>query len=344
MVEAASRRDVVRMAGLGLGALAVPGAAWAAQAAEDPLDYVDPELRPLAKLWLKMQQSKTEMPPAPLPPIPAGVEKQVVPGRNGAPPVTLYVINAQPKGAPATGGILHTHGGGFIYRSALEDLARLKMLAERIGCVIVTVEYRLAPGTHFPGSLEDNYAGLKWMADNAAAIGVDPARIALMGESAGGGHAAILAIAARDRGGIKPAFQALIYPMLDDRTGSTRRVPPHIGTIVWTAADNRKGWGAFLGQPAGRPTVPAGSVPARVTNLAGLPPAFIAVGGIDLFVDEDIAYAGRLTDAGVATELLVLPNAYHAFDLAMPQARVSRQFQAAFDAALTRALGLKKAA
>ena len=340
-----NRRDVVRLAGLGLGALAVPGGAWAAAAGEDPLLYVDPELRGLAQMWLKMQEQQAKAPPAPpppKPPVPAGVETKVIPGRKGQPPVTIFIINAKPGSAP-TGGILHTHGGGFIYRSAQEDLARLKVLAEKLSCVIVTVEYRLAPGTRFPGSLEDNYAGLKWMADNAASIGVDPARIALMGESAGGGHAAILAIAARDRGEVKPCFQALVYPMLDDRTGSTRAVPKNIGTIVWTAADNRKGWGAFLGQPAGRPTAPPGSVPSRVANLAGLPPAFIAVGGLDLFVEEDIAYASRLNDAGVPTELLVLPGAYHAFNFANPIARVSKQFDAAFEGALTRAMKLKPA-
>lgn len=338
-----TRRQLLRLAGLGLGALSLPGLALAAE--EDPLGHVDPELREVARTWLRQmaaQKAKGPTPPLAQPPalpVPPDVIKRMVPGRDGAPPVAVYIIGANPDAAP-TGGILHIHGGGYIYRSALEDVDRLRVLAARLSCVIVTVEYRLAPGTRFPGSLEDNYAALKWMVANAASIGVDPARIALMGISAGGGHAAMLAIAARDRGEVQPAFQALIYPMLDDRTGSSRPVPANIGTIIWTAEDNRRGWSALLGQPAGMETAPAGSVPSRVADLAGLPPAFIAVGGIDLFAGEDIDYARRLNDAGVATELLVLPGAYHAFDIVVPQARVSRQFQQAFDDALSRALKL----
>src|SRR5205085_5133527 len=147
------------------------------------------------------------------------------------------------------------------------------------------------PATKFPGSLEDNYAGLKWLFQNAGELGVDTKRIAVMGESAGGGHAAMLAIAARDRGEVPVMYQALIYPMLDDRTGSTRKVPPHIGTIGWTAEQNRNGWTSLLGVPAGAAKVPDGSVPSRLDDVRGLPPAYIGVGAIDRFVEADITYA-----------------------------------------------------
>ena len=203
--------------------------------------------------------------------------------------------------------------------------------------MIVTVEYRLAPETPFPGPLDDCYAALKWVYANAASIGADKTRIAVLGESAGGGLAAMLAIAARDRGEVPLCYQALVYPMLDDRTGSTRTPPPHKGEVIWTPAQNRFGWTSFLGQPAGGPTVPKGSVPARETNLASLPPTFIGVGSIDLFVDEDIEYAKRLVDAGVLTELHIVPGAFHGFDTSVAQASVSKQFHAALISAIATA-------
>lgn len=207
-------------------------------------------------------------------------------------------------------------------------------LSRQLDCVVVNVDYRLSPDTPFPGPVEDNYAALRWLHDNAEALGVDGKRIAIMGESAGGGLAAMLAIAARDRGEVPVCYQVLIYPMLDDRTGSTRHVPPHIGTIGWDESGNRFGWSSFLGVPAGSPRVPEGAVPARVENLSGLPPAFIGVGSIDLFVDEDLVYARRLIDAAVPTTVDVVPGAYHGFDFIASEARVSRDFVAAWTGAL----------
>ncbi len=223
-------------------------------------------------------------------------------------------------------------------RSASLAMTFLQTAAQTCNCVVVSVDYRLAPETHFPGSLEDNYAALRWLYTNADALGVDRKRIATGGESAGGGHAAALAIAARDRKEIPIAFQLLIYPMLDDRTGSTRPVPPNIGNFIWTAESNVFGWTSLLGVPAGSPNIPAGSAPARVANLAGLPPACIIVGAIDLFVDEDIEYARRLIAAGVPAELHVIPGAYHGFDLLAPNARASARFKDYWTGALRRAL------
>jgi acetyl esterase/lipase len=167
---------------------------------------------------------------------------------------------------------------------------------------------------------------------------VDRNRIVVMGESAGGGHAAALALAARDRGEVPLAGQVLIYAMLDDRTGSVRRTPPHLGTFVWTPELNVLGWSALLGMPAGSAAVPRGAVPARAASLAGLPPTFIGVGALDLFVEEDIEYARRLLNAGVPTELFVAPGAYHGFQFIVPTAAVSREFIRATDTALARML------
>lgn len=274
-------------------------------------------------------------PPAPerLADIP--VMEQMIAGPKGAPQVKLFVINA--KAGASRPGILHTHGGGYILGTAATDVRRLQELARELDAVIVSVEYRLAPETTYEGSIEDNYAGLRWMYDQAAQIGLDRSRIALTGESAGGGHAALLAITARDRGEIPILFQALVYPMLDDRTGGAVKVPAHIATLGWRAPENQYGWRAFLGQAPGTATVPARAVPARTPSLAGLPPAFIQVGGVDLFVSEDIDYARRLNEAGVPTELQVIPAAFHGFDQLAPDSPQARQFRQARVEALRRA-------
>jgi acetyl esterase/lipase len=263
--------------------------------------------------------------------------RREIPGPNGAPDVPIYVIGANP--AERRPAILHMHGGGFIVGDAAEYLPVLQAQALAIGCVIVSVDYRLAPETPFPGPLEDGYAALKWLYTHCRELGVDPTRIAVQGESAGGGLAAMLAIAARDRAEVPVLFQCLTYPMLDDRTGSTHGVLNHIGTFCWTAKYNRMGWSALLQQPAGSPDVPAGSVPSRVDNLVGLPAAFIWVGSIDLFIEENLEYASRLAKAGVPVELHVLPGVYHGFDGAVPGADVTQAYRMAVISAFAQAFG-----
>lgn len=326
-----------------------PAAAPLSAADEAKLRPIAPELRDAALKAMgfsKMMGTINEAmvlasrkrgggPPAPERLSDVPVAEQMIPGPDGGPQVKLYVVNA--KAGTSRPGILHTHGGGFILGTAATDIRRLQDLARELDCVIVSVEYRLAPETDYTGSIEDNYAGLRWMYGNAAQIGLDRNRIAVSGESAGGGHAALLAIAARDRGEIPILFQALVYPMLDDRTGGAVQAPSHIATIGWSASENQYGWRAFLRQQPGTPAVPARAVPARTANLAGLPPAFIEVGGVDLFVSEDIDYARRLNDAGVATELLVIPGAFHGFDQLAPDSPQAKQFTRAKIEALRRA-------
>jgi len=315
------------------------------------LSYVNPELRPVAEI---IQAVRATFPRATLstlgewrerqtawafPALDApGYEKRAIAGPAGAPDLTIYVINAEPgKSKPA---VLHMHGGGYIGMSAKNDIANLQSIAGALDCVIVTVEYRLAPETTYMGSTEDNYTGLLWLYRQAEELGVDRERIAVMGESAGGGHAALLALTARDRGEVPLIYQALTYPMLDDRTGVTHVPPSPIGSLGWSVEDNRFGWGSFLGQEPGTETVPARAVPARNADLKGLPPAFIGVGSIDLFVEEGVEYARRLTDSGVATELHVVPGAFHGFDIAGAQTSVAKDFKAARLAALGRAFAM----
>jgi acetyl esterase/lipase len=315
----------------------------------DPTPYVDAEFHGMVPAILQITAQNAKTPLAELraaasmledpPPDPAWIER-MVPGVKGAPDVRVYVINGGSTGAPRP-AILHLHGGGFIRGTAKSSIPSLQPIARALDCVIVTVDYRLAPETPFPGALDDNYAALLWLHRHAADLGVDPRRVAVMGESAGGGHAAMLTIAARDRGDAALCcYQALVYPMLDDRTGTTRPVPPQTGALMWTPERNRFGWTSLLGVPAGAPQVPDGAVPARIANLKGLPPTFIGVGSIDLFVNEDIAYAQRLIDVGVSVEVDVVPGAFHGFDLVLPHAAISQRFRARLTDALRRGFGL----
>jgi acetyl esterase/lipase len=337
-----SRRSLIAGAALTWSAAGCTKAALAADI--DPLSLVDPELLSVARAMggsrinaatLRDVRATPDVPA--LPPPALQPEFRTIPGPKGAPDVRVMMIDGSGRqtGKPV---YLHMHGGGFVTGRLTRNPGAQQMLAQQAGCLLVSVDYRLAPETRFPGALEDNYAALRWLHANADALGIDRKRIAIGGDSAGGGHAAMLAIAARDRGEFPIAFQLLVFPMLDDRTGSTVMPPHHVGTIGWNAASNRFGWASLLGQAPGLASVPAGSVPARERDLAGLPPTFIAVGGLDLFVAEDIAYAERLNAAADSVELLVVPGAFHAFQVVVPEARVSRQFKAAIVAALRRGL------
>ena len=195
-------------------------------------------------------------------------------------------------------------------------------LTHNLQCVIVSADYRLAPETSFPGNVEDAYAALAWAATKGAGHGIDPACIGVMGESAGGGLAAALALLARDRGEHRLAFQHLIYPMLDDRTCVLADPHPYAGEFIWTTASNHFGWKALLGQEPGAPDISPYAAPARAEDLAGLPPTYIGTAALDLFVEENLDYARRLLRAGVPLELHVYPGAFHAFNI-VPGAKVA---------------------
>lgn len=286
------------------------------------IDLVDPELRPFLQLWPELVLTTESLADirsyrAPLPEIDtSGVALRAlaIPNSSGAPDIPLLVYT--PESAAPRPAIFHMHGGGFVLGAA-QDLSPIHYaLARDLGCAIVSVDYRLAPETSFPGNIEDCYQALAWTFANASAEGIDATRIGVMGESAGGGLAAALALLARDRSDYRLAFQSLIYPMLDDRTGTVGDPHPTAGEFIWSAAHNRFGWAALLGQAAGTDGVSSYAAAARAEQLAGLPPTFIGTGSLDLFVEEDMDYARRLMRAGVAVELHVYPGAYHAFDIA----------------------------
>ncbi len=212
--------------------------------------------------------------------------------------------------------VVDIHGGGMIAGTLDQNEALLKSLSARAELTLLTPDYRLAPEHPDPAPVEDCYATVRWAAAHAAELGIDPARIAVMGGSAGGGLAAGVTLLARDRGGPAIARQLLIYPMLDDRTRTADPEMAH--ALLWSVDDNVTGWDALLGAASGVDDVSSYAAPARATDLSNLPPAYIDVGGLDLFRDEDVAYATRLARSGVPTELHVLPGVPHAFDILAP--------------------------
>jgi acetyl esterase/lipase len=261
---------------------------------------------------------------------------KLAPGPNGAPdvPVRIYQPKNRTDMLPA---LLWIHGGGYIFGNIENEDLMARQLTLAAGCVVAAVEYRLAPECPFPGPVEDCYAALKWVAAHARELGVDPARIAIGGASAGGGLAAGLALLARDRKEVNVIFQLLIYPMLDDcNTAPASASLPD--TLLWRREDNLIGWKSYLGcKPGGKGVSPYASA-FRATDLTSLPPTYITVGELDLFRNENVLYAQRLIEAGVPTDLHVYAGAFHAFDAIAPGAGVSKRFTADYQQALEHAL------
>lgn len=263
------------------------------------------------------------------------VTEHIAPGLEGGPGVRVLVYRPDGLG-PDAPAVLQIHGGGFVFGTAELGDPRNRAMAKSVGCAVVSVDYRLAPETPFPGGLEDCYAALVWLHQAAKTLGIDARRIAIRGESAGGGLAASLALLARDRGGPPIRFQLLIYPMLDDRT-TVREAHPFTGEFVWDMASNRFAWESWLGQLPGSEQIPSLAAAARVTDLCGLPPTFIATAALDMFVEENLEYARRLLRAGNSVELFMAAGAFHGFEAMAPDADVSRRFISQSDAALIRA-------
>lgn len=248
---------------------------------------------------------------------------------------TVRVLSYErPDRVTPSGALVWIHGGGYILAGPEVAHAWCSRVAHDLGVLVVSVDYRLAPEHPFPAGLDDCFAALEWLRARAATLGVDPSRIAVGGDSAGGGLAAALAQMAHDRGGPPVAFQLLQYPMLDDRTAlSPRR------SIVWTNPSNRFAWGAYLGHPVADDESRPWAVPARRVDLTGLPPAWIGVGDIDLFHDEDVDYATRLQAAGVECRLRVESGMYHGADVVAPTAPAMVAFTEEMLDALRHAIG-----
>ena len=255
---------------------------------------------------------------------PIAPEIKVIEGEGG--PLEIYWYDPAP-GTSGRAALLHIHGGGMVIGSARSMQQGPSGMAAALGIPVASVEYRLAPDHPFPAPQNDCYAALKWLAANADVLGVDPARIGITGESAGGGLAAATALMARDLGGPALAAQFLTYPMLDHRTGSDA-CPygnPATGEFVWTRAHNSFGWEALRGDYAANDDRKGWFSPSLADDVAGLPPTWIGTGSLDLFLDEDLDYALRLVKAGVPVELHSYPGAIHAFN-AMTEATTAKAF------------------
>lgn len=219
----------------------------------------------------------------------------------------------EPTGSRSGAGLLWIHGGGLLFGDAKQDEALCLSTAERLGIVIVSANYRFAPEHPFPAAHEDVIAGWRWFVEHATNLGVAADRIVVGGESAGAGLAAALVQRIHDDGGVQPRGQWLFAPMLDDRTAAQAELDD-IRHFVWNNEANREGWSGYLGTDPGGATTPDYAVPGRRTDLSGLPPAFITWGDIELFADEDRAYADALMAAGVPVEVDVVAGAPHGFE------------------------------
>jgi acetyl esterase/lipase len=313
-----------------------------------PRDLIDPEMRPPLDALLKtlpggynaipdivkrrevaeQLAAARKRPPSPG----VAISERTVPGPVGAPGITLRIY--RPEAAPGPRpGIYFIHGGGMILGSARRDDFTASMLSDELGATVVSVEYRLAPEHQHPAHVEDCYAGLDWTARNVGELDIDADRMAIYGASAGGGLTIATALMARDKGYPAIRFQMPIYPMIDHRheTPSSYEITD-IG--VWDRGGNIEAWQWYLGEGEADEY----AAPALAENLAGLPPTYIDVGTVDLFRDEDIAFAMRLMNAGVPTELHVWPGAYHGAENFAPDAELSRRIWAGRVEALRRAL------
>ena len=299
------------------------------------LELVDPELRDALALWPRLPLNANSLtqrradllkvrgavPQPDLPDITVGEIR--VESAFGATPIRVLTYRPVKFDNPLP-TILHIHGGGFVMGAPEMKDVENRLLASELGCAICSVDHRLAPEAPHPAPLEDIYSVFAWLHANASQLGLDPARIGIKGESGGGGFAAGVALYARDQKGPQFAFQHLIYPMIDDRTVVRKDLHPHVGEFVWTQENNYFGWRSLLGREPGDAGISPYAAAARAADVSGLPPTYISVGGLDLFLEENMAYADRLSRAGVSVEFHMYPRAYHGFYQAT-DARVTKQ-------------------
>jgi len=299
------------------------------------IELVDPELRDALALWPLVPLSADSLmqrranslqvigavPKPDLPDITVGEIR--VESAFGAEPIRVLTYRPVRSDHPLP-TILHIHGGGFVMGTPEMKDVENRLLASELRCAIYSVDYRLAPEAPHPAPLEDIYSVFAWLHANAGQLALDPARIGIKGESGGGGFAAAAALYARDQQGPEFAFQHLIYPMIDDRTAVRKDLHPYVGEFVWTQENNYFGWRSLLGEEPGSADVSPYAAAARAADVSGLSPTYISVGGLDLFLEENMIYADRLSRAGVPVELHMYPRAYHGF-YRVTNARVTKQ-------------------
>ncbi|OLR92827.1 alpha/beta hydrolase [Actinokineospora bangkokensis] len=318
------------------GSAAASRAARAVRARRAEVAAVRPELRtrrvlpPLSvtnRSVLRFMRSR----PTQTYPLPADVRTRVL--ESDLTGSVLYERHDRTRPSPA---VLWIHGGGTIMGSPAMSEPWCAAVADDLDALVLSSRYRLAPEHPFPAGFDDCFAALEWLHANAADLGVDPTRIAVGGDSAGGGLAASVAQRAHDTG-VPVAFQCLVYPMVDDRTVLHREQGGR-GAFVWRPASNRFAWESYLGHEVREHEDRPYAAAARRSDLTGLPPAWIGVGDLDLFYGEDIDYAHRLRASDVPCDLHIEPGMYHGADLYMATTDPMRAFRARAMTALRTAL------
>lgn len=315
---------------------------------DEYLAEMDPELRaaysvlqPIFELWPSDPVESRNLQAAFMKPLPPrdGVVRQdlAIPNRDGTGAIPARLYSAS-RSNEAIGCVMWIHGGGWSAGSIDEDDRICDRIAAEAGVAVVSVAYRLAPEHPFPHGFNDCYRALEWIADSTGRLGLDPARIAVAGASAGGNLAAAVALMARDRNRPRVAFQLLNYPALDSRMQSPSSLTMATKGMLLNRSMALNYRRNYLGADAETNTSPYAS-PALAKDLAGLPPAYLMVGGLDLLRDDAVAYATRLMHAGVRTELRVYPGAFHGFDNMAPDAAISGRATAEYIRALREAVG-----
>lgn len=260
-------------------------------------------------------------------------EDRNIAGPAGAPEVMVRIYRP-PTGEGVKPGLLYIHGGGFCVGSVEGEHVGAASTCAAVDAVVVSVEYRLAPEHPYPAPLEDCHAALQWMHQEAASLGIDPAHIGIMGQSAGGGLSAGLALLARDRGGPAICYQMLGIPELDDRL-ETPSMTQFTDTPLWNRPNAVMSWKYYLGELASDPPIYA--APSRATDLSGLPPAYVSTMEFDPLRDEGILYALKLLECGVSVELHQFAGTFHGSSL-MGDAEVSRRGMEEMNRAVYRGL------
>jgi acetyl esterase/lipase len=307
------------------------------------MSRVLPELRPMAEAFPPillpegLEAARQAMAAMPVPQSEhVQIDTRLIPGGDGQ-DMLVKIYEPVDRGADRLPAVLFIHGGGYVVGHPDGSDGVCQHIVEQVRCVVVSVDYRLAPEHKYPAAIEDCFAALVWMTKAADELNIDVSRTAVVGQSAGGGLTAALSLLARDRGGPAIAFQMPLYPMLDDRneTPSSYEITDY--RTVWFRKNNLAAWRMYLGEHANGEVSPY-AAPARAKNLADLPPTYTFVGQLDPFRDETIQYVARLAQAGVPVEFHLYPGCYHGFELLNPESEIGREAISGYINALKQAL------